>query len=494
MKRIFIVIYISAIFVTYLRSIERNHQSFEIDSLEKYIIQYMDWYNLPGLAVGLVNDGEIVYTKGFGVKCVNGTEEVTKNTIFSIASVTKLFVGISVMQLYEENKMDLNDPISKYLPYFELSDSLYKNITITQLLNHTSGLPDDSGDEFYLSWKNPEYDDSALERYVKGLKIKNLESIPGEKYIYSNIGYEILGCMIAEVTGVSLEEYINKNILEAIDMPQSNMLLKNIDKNLLACPNILNKDLKYEQNEFFPYTRRHAASGTLLSNVEDMCHFAITILNRGKIDGRRILKDSSLKKMLTPENDNPAGLSFHVEKIDSITTLIFHAGGDPGFRTEFIIIPEKAIGVVMMTNSWEHQIQPLAYKALNCMMGNNEMDWYTFYHGSTWKIIRENNIEDAIDKIKIFVSKYEFDNFHPSILNQHGNLLQDLGRIMDAIKIKKLNTEFYPKNFKLYNIIAELYVSLSETKNALLYYKKSIEIKPENNIAIERLKILNIKN
>ncbi len=65
-------------------------------------------------------------------------------------------------------------------------------------------------------------------------------------------------------------------------------------------------------------------------------------------------------KMLTPENDNPAGMSWHVTKIDSESTLIFHAGGDPGFRTEFILIPEKAMGVVVMTNSWEHQIEPIA--------------------------------------------------------------------------------------------------------------------------------------
>lgn len=201
-----------------------------------------------------------------------------------------------------------------------------------------------------------------------------------------------------------------------------------------------------------------------------------------------------MEKMLTPENDHPAGLGFQVEKIDSMTTLIFHAGGDPGFRTEFILVPEKEQGVVVMTNAWEHQVQPLAVKVLDLMAGNNETDWFTFYYGSTWKIIREYSIEVAITKIKEFVIKNGFDNFHPSILNQHGSLLQDLGRTADAVRIKALKIEFYPKIFQLYNILAELYIDLGDTLNAKLCYEQSIAIEPENNISVERLKILDLKD
>ncbi len=494
MNRIFAVFIIISVFVFYPNLSAQDQSNFDIYSLEDYIDQYKDWYDLPGVAVGLVRHGKIIYTKGFGVKCLKSNGAVTENTIFSTASVTKLFVSIAVMQLYEENKIDIDEPVSKYLTFFNMNDPLYNKITITQLLNHTSGLPDEEGEEFYRSWKNPEYDDGALRRYVEGLRTKPLVSTPGEKYNYSNIGYEVLGCMIAEVSGIPLEDYINKNILKRIGMKNSNMLLNSIDQELIACPNILDQDLKFKQNDFFPYTRRHAASGTLLSNVEDMCRFAVTILNKGIYDGRRILKDSTLKKMLTPDNDNPAGLGFHIEKIDSGTTLIFHAGGDPGFRTEFILVPEKELGVVVLTNSWEHQVQPLAFKALDLLTGDNEIDWFTFYHGSTWKMIRENGIEVAVNKIKEFVLKTGVDNFHPSILNQHGNLLHDMGRTEDAIRVKALNIEFYPDIFQLYNILADLYIELNDTQNARRCYEKSIAIKPENNIAEERLRILDLKD
>ena len=486
-----ITILIAACAILNTRSHAQDKRSIEIASLEQSIVQYMDWYDLPGLAVGLIKNGEIFFQKGFGVKSLKANNEaVTKNTIFSTASVTKLFVGTAIMQLYEEKKIALNETVSKYLPYFKLSDDLYEKITIAQLLNHTSGLPDDEGEEFYSSWKNPEYDDDALKRYVKGLKSKKLISIPGEKYNYSNIGYEILGCVISETAGISLEEYINKNILRPLGMQQSNMLLNNIDPDILASPHVLNKELKFKINAYFPYTRRHSASGTLLSNIEDMCRFALAILNKGILGKNRILAESSLKKMFTLENDNPAGLSWHITEVDSTTTLIFHAGGDPGFRTEFVLIPEKAMGVIMMANSWEHQIEPLAYRALNIMLGDDEKNWFTFYHGSTWKIIRENEMDDAIKKIKNLVNENGFEHFHPAILNQHSNLLMDLGRMQDAIELRKFNLYYYPKKHQLYDLLAEAYLKNGQKELAIENYERSLALNPENTNAIEMLKKL----
>jgi len=168
MKKIFTGIYIILTSVLCLRLSAQTPQNFKIIELEQYIHQYKDWYDLPGVAVGLVRHGKIIYTKGFGVKCLKSNGTVTEKTIFSTASVTKLFVATAVMQLYEENKIHINKPVTKYLSFFKLADALYKNITITHLLNHTSGLPDEEGDEFFSSWKNPEYDDNALKRYVGG--------------------------------------------------------------------------------------------------------------------------------------------------------------------------------------------------------------------------------------------------------------------------------------------------------------------------------------
>ena len=177
------------------------------ESIKTAIEEYINWYSIPGMAVGLIKDNEVVFAKGYGVKCIDESKKVDSKTIFSTASVTKLFVGTAIMQLVESNKLSLDDKIVDHLPFFKLNDSLYNQITIYHLLTHTSGLPDDTGEEFYNSWKNPEFDDGALKRYIIGLKDKALVASPGADYLYSNIGYEILGCIVSNVSGVSLEIY-----------------------------------------------------------------------------------------------------------------------------------------------------------------------------------------------------------------------------------------------------------------------------------------------
>lgn len=468
----------------------QNRSGPDLDPLKKYISQYLDWYDLPGLAIGLVKDGKIVLVKGYGRTNLPDGGKVTENTVFSTASVTKLFVGTALMQLFEQGKLDLKAPVTRYLSFFKLGDPRDKEITVTQLLNHTSGLPDDEGEEFISSWKKPEFDDAALLRYVKGLSSKPLLSPPGETYRYTNIGYEILGAIVEEISGRPLEDYINAKILSPLGMKHSNMLLARIDPTRLARPHVLDATLKFKESEYFPYTRRHSASGTLLSTVADMSLFAAAILNGGARGEARIIADSSLKKMWSPENDNPAGLSWHVTKVDEKTTLVFHAGGDPGFRTELILIPEKALGVVVMTNSWEHQIEPLAYKALNVMMGDPEEDSFTAAHGTTWKIIRENAADEAQKKIRDFVSGIGLEKFHPAVLNQHANLLQECGRKTEAVEWKRLNLELYPENFQLWNSLAESCLAAGDTPGAIAAYEKSLAFRPENNSARERLQSL----
>jgi len=145
------------------------------------------------------------------------------------------------------------------------------------------------------------------------------------------------------------------------------------------------------------------------------------------------------------------------------------------------------MGVIMMTSSWEHQIEPLAYKALNIMLDDYEKDWFTFYHGSTWKIIRENEPDDAIEKIKELVNDNGFVHFHPAILNQHSNLLIDLERINDVIELRELNVDYYPRIHQLYDFLAEAYLKNGQNDLAIKNYEKSLELNPENENAREML-------
>ena len=119
------------------------------------------------------------------------------------------FVATGIMKLVEQGKLQLDAPVTDYVPYFELADDRQHSITIRQLLNHTSGMPDE--DDF--QWESPEFDEGSLERYVKSIRVRSLDNNPGEVFSYSNIGYELLGDVIAKASGISFESYIQEQVL-----------------------------------------------------------------------------------------------------------------------------------------------------------------------------------------------------------------------------------------------------------------------------------------
>src|SRR5215207_1106487 len=143
-------------------------------------------YDLAGLALGIVSGGEILLAQGFGKRNVETGEPVTPHSLFHMASVSKPFVATAMMQLVEADMIDLQAPVVRYLPYFRLADERYPTITLQQMLSHTSGMPDT--DDYH--WYAPEYDDGALERYVRTLASAQLLHAPDERFDYSNVAFE----------------------------------------------------------------------------------------------------------------------------------------------------------------------------------------------------------------------------------------------------------------------------------------------------------------
>ena len=172
------------------------------EKIEPLIEQTMKSYDVPGLALAVAKDGKIVYAKGFGVKDLRSREPITPDSLFHMASVSKTFVATAIVQLLEQGKIQLDDPVRTYLPYFQLKDPRFKQITIRHLLTHTAGLPYLENENRNFDWDRPEYDSGALERYVRRLHEVKMIAAPGEQFSYSDMGFEILGDVIAK--GVDL--------------------------------------------------------------------------------------------------------------------------------------------------------------------------------------------------------------------------------------------------------------------------------------------------
>ncbi len=210
---------------------QRPSQQVRGARLEPLITRTMEEGNLTGFAIGVVEDDRLVYSRGFGVmKLGDSTHPVTPETLFHMASITKPFVATAVMQLVEQRKVDLDAPVARYVPYFRLKDPRYKDITVRQMLTHTSGMPDVKD----YCWDKPEYDEGALERYVRSLEDKRLLWPPGQRFRYSNMAFEVLGDLVAKVSGMSFEDYVEASILKPVGMKSSTLLYKNADPAKMA--------------------------------------------------------------------------------------------------------------------------------------------------------------------------------------------------------------------------------------------------------------------
>lgn len=326
--------------------VKSENKSF--DEIGSFLQSLVDTGGIPGVAIAITNGQDIVYSKGFGVTNVETKEKLEPYHTFHIASISKTFTATAVMQLYENGKIDIDKPLITYLPYFKLKDDRYKNITIKQMLNHTSGMQDVDDYE----WQKATSDEGAAERYTRSLGDSTLISTPGTEYHYSNIAFDIMADLIAKVSGMSFEQYVKKNILIPLEMNVSSFYYPEVKKSLRTSPHV-GKPPKV--NPVYPYNRMHAPSSTLNTNVLEMSHWAIANMNGGKYKGFQILSPATHSMMMTPtftinkERRTSIGLSWFIYSYKGATNFE-HGGSDDGYRSLLTLIPEKKIGIIILSN------------------------------------------------------------------------------------------------------------------------------------------------
>jgi CubicO group peptidase (beta-lactamase class C family) len=323
---------------------------------------------LPGFALAVVKDGEVAYAQGYGVTSLDGGAPVTDQTVFQWAESTMALTAMAVMQLVEEGKLDLDAPVTDYVPYFKLADERFTEITVGQLLAHTSGIPD-SGDAM-ADWENflPEYDGGALERWVRNdLAEKGLLFAPGEGWEYSDLGYALLGAVIGAASGQPYEAYMQEHILAPLGMDQSTFLLEEVDKALLASPHIPAADGTVAVSKAMPYHRPFAATNNLFASVADMAKLAQANLNRGELDGQQILPAGAYDVMWTATSPTPFA-DFPFGRVHPANMMIDwgdgwflgdiagHSapntgGGEHGFLAQMFLVPDANLAVVAVGNS-----------------------------------------------------------------------------------------------------------------------------------------------
>src|SRR5258707_15749863 len=311
--------------------------------LEPRIKEEIQQGHLPGFAIGVVKNGKLIYANGFGVAKLGGPARITSKSLFHMASVNKTFVATAVMQLVEKGKIDLDSPLVRYLPYFRLNDERYRAITIRQMLSHMSGI----ADTVNYHWDKHEDDAGALERFVRSISDQKLVLPPGEKFAYSNTAYEILGDVIAKLSGESFEDYVQHNILMPLGMKDSTLLVREASPQLLTSPHVMENG-QVAVSKIFPYNLAHSPSSTLYSSIEDMSRWAIANLNHGELNGQRILKPETAELMWRPVVDAlgmKEGISWFSTEKDG-HHFVLHSGGDVCFESLVLLAPYDSVAVI----------------------------------------------------------------------------------------------------------------------------------------------------
>ena len=330
------------------------------DTLEARSLAFYKSSGTPGLAVGVWKDARVLYAKRFGERSHGEGKPITPRTVFHMASISKTFVATAILQLVEAGRVKLDDPYAGPVPYFQLKDPRSTSITVRQLLTHTAGMPDVSD----YHWDTPEYDDGALDRWIRGLRDSTPIAAPGEKWEYSNIGFEALAHLVAVVSGETFEGYVKRHLLAPAGMVHSTFLMTDVDSANLA---LGHESSPTGLRRAYPYNRRHAGSSTMHSSVEDMLRYGAIHAARGAGTGPQLLSPATYDEMWKGQRDisepclGPAaergnarsaqmGLGWFLLDVDG-QRVMSHDGADRGFRTAFLVSPDRHVVVVVFANS-----------------------------------------------------------------------------------------------------------------------------------------------
>jgi len=357
--------------------------------IDQLVAKTMKTFDVPGIAVALVKDGKVVFSKGYGVRSLESGKPVDEHTLFGIASNTKAFTATALGILIDEGKLRWDDKVVDYLPEFRLYDPyVTQDFTIRDLLTHRSGLGLGSGD--LMIW--PDGNDFTRAELIHNLRYLKQVSPFRSKYDYDNNLYIVAGEVVARISGSSWEEFVQKRILQPLEMNESGVSFVRLKdtSNVIAahCPvNGTVRVIQRSQGELMN------ACGGIWSSISDLSKWVMVNLNEGTFgpDKKSTLLSKRIHKdLITPQTlmgvstSKPYhshfaayGLGFRLSDVKGYLE-VSHTGGLAGMVTQITMYPELNLGIIVLTN----QQSGAAFTAItnqikDSYLGVSGMDWIT---------------------------------------------------------------------------------------------------------------------
>jgi CubicO group peptidase (beta-lactamase class C family) len=357
---------------------KQRSSGLDLNSLDRYIESARQDWDIPGMAIAIVKDNEVIFQKGYGVRNTSTMEKVDENTLFGIASNTKAMTAAALAILVDEGKISWNDKVTKYLPWFELYDPYVSDaMTVKDLLYHRTGLKTFSGD---LLWYGTTHNRKEVIRRARFLK-------PSygfrTSFGYSNIMFLTAGEIIPEVTGESWDEFLRKRFFDPLEMKLTNTSITSFGDNKNVAMGHAEVNGEYVPIPYINWDNV-GPCGSVNSNVKEMTSWIKLQLNRGTLNGNLFFSEETNREMWTLHTAQPVSdrseelwpsihfrgyglgwalFDYHGRKI------INHGGGLDGQISRVVLVPEENFGFVILTNSINSLPTYLMYQILDQVFG-----------------------------------------------------------------------------------------------------------------------------
>jgi CubicO group peptidase (beta-lactamase class C family) len=322
----------------------------DFDAIDRYIENEMATTRLPGLALAIVHGDQIVHLKGFGQADPTG-RVVTPQLPFLIGSASKSFTALAIMQLVEAGKVDLDAPVQRYLPWFQVGQDREASalIKVRHLLNMTSGVPTFDGTTQTI---RDEVGDKALENGVRALHALALTQPVGQQFQYANANYNALGLIVQTVSRQSYEAYIQHHIFAPLAMHNAytSPIIARQHGRVTGYRYWFGWPLPYEM----PFPRGTLPAGFLSVSAEDMAHYLIAQLNGGLYANRSVLSPAGMARLHQPtvpigQDEIFYAMGWFIGNMNGVRT-ISHGGDLANFHTDVVLIPDAQWGVGLLMN------------------------------------------------------------------------------------------------------------------------------------------------
>lgn len=351
--------------------------SFIQDSLDSYINRGLKDWAVPGLSIVIVKDGKVVVMKGYGVRDIRTNQPVDANTLFMIASNTKLFTGTALSLLETRGRISLNDPVTKYHPDYRLYDSTTtKLVTLRDLLSHRIGTKTFQGD--FTFWNTA----LSREEIMKRMRLLKPSQTFRQDFGYCNSCFLTAGQVIPKVTGQSWENFIHDTILAPLEMNSTMTLSTGIAQQPDVAVPFTTSYTNTLQPVPYDNWNNLAPAASIVSNVSDLSHWLMMQLDSGRYQGRQVIpwsavqrtRDvnitlSSRRSSFTPTHFMGYGLGLFSTDYNG-RQVFWHTGGAGGMVSNVCFVPEERLGIAILTNNDNQNFfELLRYQILDAYLG-----------------------------------------------------------------------------------------------------------------------------